>query len=175
MSRMVVHPLGWARVLRDRPVCIPKASSDTPATRLGNKYEAQAHVEMTRRYGDRYQSGLWFQYADAVGTYYCQIDGLLDCGSHYVVVEMKYNHVLSAWMQMKHLYGPVVSKWSNRPVRYVEMVKWYDPATIADRVQLLKDVERARENKFNVHVWRPRGETRELPSLGKLWTREAFT
>jgi hypothetical protein len=161
--------------VRQRPSWLPTIGSSSAAVRLGLKYEKQAHEEMTKRYGDRYQSGVWFQYADARGEHYCQLDGLLELDEQYVVLEMKYNHVAAAWTQLRYLYGPVVRSWSDKEVLLVEVVKWFDPDTVSRRpARLLKDVEKARANTFNVHVWRPRSIVMNTPSLDNLWTTEAM-
>ena len=126
----------------------------------GQRYERRVHQEFYVRYPG-YLASPWFRFIDREGEKWCQPDGLLinPWQGHIVIVEAKYQHTEQAHRQLFDIYLPVVSVLFGGLYRIacVEVVKWFDPATLCPSPPLLcKEPDQAQPGRFNVHIWKPR-------------------
>lgn len=127
----------------------------------GLAYEAKVHEEFLRRYHG-YLPSPWFSFKDDAGyRKWCQTDGLLVDPFHgkITIIEIKYQHTAQAYDQLFHLYTPVLrARFAGiYDIACCEVVKWFDCATLCPvNPTLCDDPQHARENVFNVHIWRPR-------------------
>lgn len=127
--------------------------------RQGIRYEAAVQAMLSERFGPAYRPSPWIRFRDSSGTHWCQPDGLLTLPHGLVIVEVKYQHTVDAWKQLRLLYEPVVS-WLHpgQSVSVLEVVKWYDCAIVLpEPVQLIRSVEEHTGGGFGVHIWKPGG------------------
>jgi hypothetical protein len=111
---------------------------------------------LAREFGDRYTANPWLRFRDDAGLHWCQPDGILRGPDRVVIVEVKYNHTIEAWRQLRLLYEPVVGWLEELPISVVEVVKWYDCAVqFPEEVKLVKDVGVFTGREFGVHIFRP--------------------
>ena len=162
MSRKgLIEDLRWARLADETP----NFAKGTPRRRgrraLGIRYEGRMHQHFAERFGEAYIPSPWFQYIDGdVGrVQWCQPDALLiDLPSGRItIVEAKYQHTVDAWYQL-YRYLTVVRSVFGDSFSYAlcEVVKWYDCAVrFPEPVQLLSDLTRSREGRFQVQIWKP--------------------
>lgn len=59
--------------------------------------------------------GQWFQYRDAAGLGWCQVDVLVEGQREVLVMEVKYSWVLEAHEKLERLYLPVVRMALEKP------------------------------------------------------------
>lgn len=57
----------------------------------------------------------------------CLPDGILFREKDLVIIEIKLRHTADAWWQLRKLYQPVAVKAMGRPVRLLEICKYYEP------------------------------------------------
>lgn len=71
-------------------------------------------------------------------------------------MEVKYQHTIDAWYQLRLLYEPVVKVLLGLPTAVLEVVKWYDCAVeFPEAARLVKDVAEHKGDEFGVHIWKP--------------------
>jgi hypothetical protein len=126
----------------------------------GIRYERAVHEHLSWRYGGWYLASPWLKFFAEGRWRWCQPDGLLfqpELGK-ITIVEVKYQHTLDAWWQVRHLYQPVLEHMMPSSLwRYevCEVVKWYDPAIqYPERIVLANEVDMPHHN-FKVHIWKP--------------------
>lgn len=129
----------------------------TPRQR-GIEYEAKAQQYLVHEYGKAYQQGPWFSYTDDEEKLkFCQPDGLL-LSPHknlITIIEIKLNHTMDAWFQLRELYLPVVAKlFPTWEIATCEVVRWFNGDMSGPvPLQLIRYVDLARPNQFAVHIW----------------------
>lgn len=100
----VVGSVLWALPI-SRPASIPK-SRPRGAKAHGLRYERTLAKALPEA-----QHGQWYEFRDAAGRHFCQLDLLLRPKYHApVVLEVKYTWVLEAHTQLARLYMPVVER-----------------------------------------------------------------
>lgn len=126
----------------------------------GVRYEKLVQEYLGWRYGDLYLPSPWIKFFAEGKWRWCQPDGVLFVPEQgrIVIVEVKYQHTLDAWWQVRHLYQPVLEHmFPNLLWKYevCEVVKWYDPAIqYPERVVLAQEVDMPHRD-FKVHIWKP--------------------
>lgn len=126
----------------------------------GIRYERAVHEHLQWRYGQWYLASPWIKFFADGRWRWCQPDGLLfqpELGK-ITIVEIKYQHTIDAWWQIRHLYQPVL-EFMMPPALWkyevCEIVKWYDPAiTFPERIVLANEVDMPHP-QFKVHIWKP--------------------
>lgn len=127
---------------------------------LGVKYEKQVQAYLLDLYGDRYLESPWFRFWVEGRPRWCQPDGLLFdfSAGRITIIEVKYQHTLKAWYQIKKLYLPVLQTLFPSHLwrfNYCEIVRWYDPNTVfPEPVLLTHDIAQVSQS-FQVHIWKP--------------------
>lgn len=132
----------------------------TGARAQGIRYEKKVHAEMFERYPQHYINNPWFKFFEREQLRWCQPDGLLiDIKQGLIViVEVKYRHTGEAWWKLQHLYLPVVRAQFGPGWEYrcVEVVQWYDSATIFPGAKLCEHLHMAPFLPFTgVHICTP--------------------
>jgi hypothetical protein len=103
----------------------------------------------------------WLSYKDDRSwEQWCQPDALAvdPWASLIVIIEVKYQHVPEACLQLFDIYHPVVRACfpSFRSVECVEVVRWFEPTHLCPLPpRLCRDPFRPHVNAFNVHIWKP--------------------
>lgn len=122
----------------------------------GIRYEQAGHEYLRGRVAG-YRSNPWIKYVDALGTRYCQPDGIVEFAERILLVEFKYQHTRDAWKQLRTLYEPIAKHlYPGLSVSVLEICKWYDPAeAFPEPVVLVKNPEDHTGSGFGVHIWRP--------------------
>lgn len=128
----------------------------------GVRYETKVRDHLARRFGQCYPSQ-WIRFtADGNPRIrWCQPDNILvdESRKRLTIVEVKYNHIDTAYWQLFHLYSPVVHRLFHGlgyGVVCVEVVHWFDPATRCSvRPSLCPRLDEAIEGAFNVHILNP--------------------
>lgn len=72
-------------------------------------------------------SSLGFKYCDGGDVGICIPDGIIYTEKWVIVLETKLRHTMDAWHHLRRLYAPVVAYAFKKPVRCIEVVKYYDP------------------------------------------------
>lgn len=127
----------------------------------GQKYEQDVHAYLHSLYGNAYIPSLWFEFREngRYRTRFCQTDGILFdlYNRRLTIVEVKLQHTVDAWWQLRHLYLPVLTKvfppdlWEYA---IVEVVRWYDKAVaFPEPVKLVGDIQSLACGEFGVHIW----------------------
>lgn len=132
-------------------------------------YERKVQAHLLERFAHLYHPSPWFTFWDSGGTpgresrRWCQPDGLLldPWLGTIIICEIKYQHTSDAWWQLRRLYLPVVraafpaTLWS---ISCLEIVKWYDPATLFPEPTVLLYDPSLRTPRLNgcigVHIFR---------------------
>ena len=157
MSR-VVNGLQWAKELVERPSVIPKSRPRGPKA-IGVRYEKALAKEL----GPVARHGVWFEYGDAEGRHYCQVDFLLELGERICIIESKYTWVASAYLQLERLYAPVLALAAGRPIEQIYCLQVCKNITFETRkfTKLWGKVEDAlaaipnSKNRFHTVQWLP--------------------
>jgi len=140
------------------------ASASRPrqkARRKGWDYEQAVSTHMHDCYNPTFVSGVWFRYTDELGKRkFAQPDGLLlDVdNAHVTIVEVKYNHTVEAWSQLRNKYEPIVRAYLGEmwQVSCLEVCNWFDPAVeFPENIRMVKEPHLLHPNEFGVTVWRP--------------------
>lgn len=105
----IVQGLVWARPCA-RPQGIP-ISRPRGAKQAGLRYERL----LASALGENAIHGQWFEFMDANGHGYCQVDLMLRTQQEIVLLEAKYTWTMRGHRQLEQLYLPVVTKALNRP------------------------------------------------------------
>ena len=147
----------WVRAIPQPP--FPLMEAQTPAAKLGVRYERKVHWRLEGLHELCYIPSQWFMYHSRGRIRYCQFDGLLVLPERQVVVlcEVKYNHTSDAYWQLENTYLPVLRRFlgPENPWRIAtcEIVKWFDPSTsFPVQVHLCPEVALAKLGAFNVHI-----------------------
>jgi hypothetical protein len=162
VNRKFNQPVGGLRFVRMQHEAPPFIAEERRRGKRaqGLLYEARVHEEFGRRYPG-YIPSMWFSYGDAESDEkWCQTDGLIidPWKGRIVIVEVKLSHCAAAFYQLFKTYLPVMRELFGGTYTFacVEVVRWFDCATLVPKIPTLcKEVEHARENQFNVHIWRP--------------------
>lgn len=110
-DRNFVEGVKWAALI-ERPSCIPLPRSQKGAKAAGLRYERLFAKQFPQAL-----HGQWFEYEDKFGHGYCQPDLIVSLLPKCLVVfEVKYTLTLEAFLQLNHLYLPVVQAAMNAPV-----------------------------------------------------------
>ena len=125
----------------------------------GVRYEKAVQTHL-RAQSHLYLDSPWLRFLDETGWHWCQPDGMhLDFAAGILtIVEVKYQHTPQAWEQMEELYSPVLRHlfpaflWQ---IRYLEVVKWYDPAVVCRDAVRLVAAPFAQHYLRGVHIWKP--------------------
>ena len=117
MSFRVIRHLSWALPC-DRPRCIPNGRP-RGIKKQGILYERALAAEL----GGDWKHGQWFEYEDANGHGYCQVDFLRRTVDATVVLEAKLSWLLEAHQQINQLYAPVLEYVWGVPVVGVVVAK----------------------------------------------------
>lgn len=104
-TRMVKGSVKWARELPGRPACIP-AGRPRGVKALGVRYEKA----LAKALGPKVRHGVWFEYGDAEGRWFCQVDFLLPWQDGVLVGEAKLTWTFAGHKQIEGLYVPVLAK-----------------------------------------------------------------
>lgn len=106
------------------------------ARKAGIRYEEKWHTFASQFLGRRYRSfrNKLFAFSDTSGQRCCRPDGILipEHKDWFVIFEVKVGHISDSYWQLRHLYEPVLSKWSHcssRRAVVVEVCRRFDPAT----------------------------------------------
>ena len=111
---------------------------------------------LAEKFPGRYRANPWIRFRDGDALHWCQPDGLLLGEDRVTIVEVKYNHTIEAWRQLRLLYSPVISLLEGKKLAVVEIVKWYDCAVgFPEEVKLVKDIGGFSGSEFGVHIFRP--------------------
>jgi hypothetical protein len=129
----VVEGLRWARPCA-RPACIPHGRP-RGVKALGVSYERRVGAAVVARLGPAsVRSGQWFEFEDANGHGWCQVDVLARLGDLVAVLECKLADVAGAQGQLRELYLPVVALATRRPVVGVVVVRHLERGAQVPRV-----------------------------------------
>lgn len=133
--------------------------SGTYAQRAGMRYEEKVHSYIRGLQGYDYLANQPLKFFDATGMRFCVPDGLILLDKFTVIVEIKFQHMIDAWYQLRQLYEPVVAAL-NRDVetRVLEICRSFDPATpFPEPVHLVEDFREYLRNPypaFSVFRWK---------------------
>lgn len=151
----------WARHSLSAPAFLKKLPRK--GRRLqGIKYERKVHDFFSALYPG-YITSPWLQFK-AKGfdrLRWCQPDALLldPRAGLCTIIEVKYQHTDMAYWQMKELYQPVLAAILSPDLwefRFLEIVKWYDPATsFPVEPQLCSNLDVVKAGEVGVHIWKP--------------------
>lgn len=156
------HPAGdvrWAAWAQQPPFIREKRRTGRRAQ--GVRYERKVHEYLEAMFPDQYIPSPWLMFEElgVARPRWCQPDGLLIdlARGEVTIVEVKYQHTSDAWWQMFKLYRPVLEVLLPKGLwtyRCVEVVKWYDPATVFPAAVRLSECPKG-VGEMSVHIWRP--------------------
>ena len=112
-----INGLKWARAIA-RPSCIPK-SRPKGIRAEGLRYEKALakHIPFAKH-------GPWFEFEDASGRHFCQMDFVFGHGGESWVLEAKLSACESGFRQLHYLYLPVLEAVFDRPAHGIQVVKY---------------------------------------------------
>ena len=158
-------------VLASRPLWgtfPPVSHGVTAAQKLGLRYEEKA-LNYLENVCKQAISHLGFTYVSEEargkrGTYFCWPDAIIFNSdlSVLTIVEIKRHHTVDAYVQLKYLYLPVISKaFPGKLVQCMELCQYFDPsirfpsatAVLTSDEDLLKVVEAKRPSAMSVCIW----------------------
>jgi hypothetical protein len=158
----------WAYPTEDVPEYLTRPRRYTGRRGQGVRYERKVQEYLGELAGgaggpnlpEAYIPSQWWRFGVEGHARWCQTDGLLlrPREGQAIIYEVKYQHTADAWFQLRELYEPVVREalgpaWE---LAFVEVVKWYDPATFfPERVLMYPDPLRAQAGRIGVHIWTP--------------------
>jgi len=91
---------------------------------------------------------------------YCQPDTLIfdDEALKLTIIEIKLQHCLEAYEQVRLLYEPVLRfMYPQYEIAAIEWVLWHDPhVQFPERFYFEPNVIQAEPGKFGIHIWNPR-------------------
>lgn len=100
------------------------SESSLASKRAGKKFEAKMQRKLKSLLGPNYLPGPWFHFTGDNNAFRkCQPDGILELSNAVLIVEIKSQHCLRAWWQLRKLYQPVVEFAFKKPVVVVEVVR----------------------------------------------------
>jgi hypothetical protein len=104
------------------------AESREPASRrAGKAFESRIQRRIAEILGQSYLPGPWFSFnCGSNQVRLCQPDGILELPRSVLIVEIKHQHTVSAWFQLRQLYQPVVECALRKPATVVEIFKTGD-------------------------------------------------
>lgn len=132
------------------------------ARRLGKNYERDVLTYLGQLFPDTFIASPWLLFqtkSEGAKPQWCQPDALvMDIARlRLTIIEVKYRHCAAAYWQTKNLYSPVLRHilGKNWQFRFLEVVKWYDPAEYfpVDPI-LVSDPALPPAEKFGVHIWK---------------------
>lgn len=90
---------------------------------------------------------------------FCQPDGIVVdlANKRIVIVEVKLQHTIGAWWQLRELYEPVLRRiYVGFEFSVVEVVRWFDPQVkYPESVFPIENPLEAKPGKFCVHIYCP--------------------
>lgn len=97
------------------------------ARAAGHRFEDQVVKVLNERYSE-FTFGIPFEYSTIYNPRsICIPDGFFVFPDEIIIAEIKLRHTKDAWFQLRCLYQPVLQKALRRPVRLLEICKWYNP------------------------------------------------
>lgn len=107
----------------------------------------------------------WVEFLDRSGKRWCELDSLIVYHSarQARIIEIKYQHTVDAWWQLRHLYAPVIEKiLPGYQLCLLEVCHWHDPAVaFPERYGLIRNLEEAPfDNSVHVHIYNPKRQPR---------------
>lgn len=114
-------------------------------------------ARLKSEYGQRYLASPWLRFTDEAGQHWCQPDGLLHTPTGVIIIEVKYQHTVDAYNQLRLLYEPVVSVLiPESRLSVLEVVKWYDcDLVFPEPARLIRNIDEHSGHEFGVHIWKP--------------------
>jgi hypothetical protein len=128
--------------------------------RKGLAFEAEVQEALKKAAKGLYFPSPWIIYTTGGGfIHWCQPDGLYfdPTRGHLYIIECKLRHTADAWWQLHEVYAPVLARMFPRELwelRFVEIVRWYDPSTyFPGRHFLRKKVTQTERGETGVIIW----------------------
>lgn len=87
--------------------------------------------------------GQWFQFRDAAGLGWCQVDVFVEGQREVLVMEVKYSWILEAHEKLERLYLPVVRMALGKPTLGLVVARRLDPEMVRQRVLHAEDLAQA--------------------------------
>ena len=108
--------------------------------RAGLKFEEKMRGSLSALFPD-FRPGLWFFYSES--SHHkgrrCQIDGLVEFKTRILLFEIKSQHTVNAWFQLRRLYQPIVEHVFDKKCTVVEVVERGDAMmAYPERVRVVK-------------------------------------
>lgn len=88
-------------------------SGTTAAQKSGLNYERRVHQELKSLFPQGYESNVSFSWIDDLGRRYCEMDGLLRLQGRLFCIEIKYQHMVESWWQLRKKYEPILAAWEG--------------------------------------------------------------
>lgn len=147
-------------VLSPHAPAFARKGSRKGAKGAGLRYEARVQRTFLSDYYSTYLPSPWFRFVDDCGMRWCQPDGLIidAVSGRIIIVEVKTSHTGEAWWKLHKLYLPVVRALFGDGFEYrcLEVVRYYDPATLFPLVKLTAEPSAAPPLPFTgVHICTP--------------------
>jgi hypothetical protein len=133
---------------------------DTAAREAGLRYEAKAQEYLAATLGSSYVPAQILSFRDDTPERRLIIpDGIYGVPTHFILFEIKSQHVPDAWWQLRQLYQPVLRCLSHLEVFCVEVCGSFDPAMpFPEPIEWIEDLAeyvKRPSRKFGVFQWRP--------------------
>ncbi len=130
---------------------------ESASRRAGKAFEARVQADLAHLLGPRYLPGPWFSFNSGSNfVRVCQPDGILELPRSVLLIEIKLQHTIAAWYQLRQLYQPVVERAFRKPTTIVEIFRSGDILSVYPEPVLLipgKDMLRlAEENAQDFFV-----------------------
>jgi len=107
-----IHDLRWVKTLEARPKCIPQGRP-RGVEAAGVRFERDVEAHLSAFGASR---GVWFEYHDAQGHGFAQVDFLWRQRDYIIVGEAKLTWCTLAYMQLRKLYFPLLRTLFGLPV-----------------------------------------------------------
>lgn len=114
---------------------LPAKFAATSAKAKGLRFELKAKQLIQKSLPDA-QFGIWWSYLETTKSRDCQTDAVLlypewsEKPKVVTVFEIKDQHSIDAWYQLRKLYQPVLSDYYRVPINVVEVCRVFDPAVV---------------------------------------------
>lgn len=154
----------WAKLLAKQPAFIKRKRSKGRFA-VGVRYERQVREYLALlalgKPGVEFRESQWLEFEDQNGRRWCECDSLLiDRKQNLVIIyEVKYQHCMEAWWQLRELYYPVVqAALPGFTIGLMEVVHWHDPQVHFPQGYDLTDspLRIPRSSKVAVFIYNPR-------------------
>ena len=160
----------WAKLRAKQPAFIKRKRSRGRFA-VGVRYERQVRDYLSLlalgKEGVECRESQWFEFEDSNGRRWCECDFLLIDRKQKtaIIYEVKYQHCMEAWWQLRELYYPVVqAAFPGYTIGLMEVVHWHDPAITFPQGYDLTDspLRIPRSSKVAVFIYNPKRS--RLPS-----------